>query len=639
MTKYDNLCGFKNIDAFVAHKLDTLESLPKTYDSLFSMMFAESDNVLWERTNGYKIEKRTYREAKDRILRRAATLSALLADVPAGSVVGLSMANGPDWIELFWSVLLCGFRPLLINLRLDDASVASVLSRADARAVITDQKHYAVRTIPAEEIVCAAEPLPARPCGETVLLMSSGTSLNVKICAYGAEQFYHQLRGSFGIIKECALMKKHYQGELKLLTFLPFYHIFGLAAVYVWFTFFSRTLVFLNDLNPQTITNTVKKHKVTHIFAVPLFWEKVYAQTLRGVKDRGEKTEKKLKKGLRLAQKPLIGPLVTRFAFRELRAQLFGDSICFMISGGSMIDPKILLFFNCVGYHLANGFGSTEIGITSVELDKNGKHLLNGSVGKPMCSIEYRLNEENELLVRGDATALSVTDEYGTLHPAGGWFNTHDLAEMRDGHYYLLGRKDDLVIGSSGENLNPNVLEQHFMMSGISGACLIADTRDAVPVPTLLLSVSRYCKAERLREISAEVKAVMDREQLNGQIGRIVYVTAPLMTETDFKLNRTRIRRDYLAGLFPVITPETAESTDGLNTELADKILSFFSAALGHECTSYYTDFFTDEGGTSLDYFAMISQLQQEFQVSFPSEQEKTLSTVADLCRHVEKQV
>ena len=93
----------------------------------------------------------------------------------------------------------------------------------------------------------------------------------------------------------------------------------------------------------------------------------------------------------------------------------------------------------------------------------------------------------------------------------------------------------------------------------------------------------------------------------------------------------------HAAGAFPTVTPETAESADGLNEELAQKILSFFSYALGRDCASYYADFFTDEGGTSLDYFAMLSQLQQEFDISFPSEQEKTLSTVADLCRYIEK--
>ena len=32
----------------------------------------------------------------------------------------------------------------------------------------------------------------------------------------------------------------------------------------------------LNDLSPSTIVNTIRRHKVTHVFAVPLFWEKVF---------------------------------------------------------------------------------------------------------------------------------------------------------------------------------------------------------------------------------------------------------------------------------------------------------------------------------------------------------------------------
>ena len=75
-----------------------------------------------------------------------------------------------------------------------------------------------------------------------------------------------------------------------------------------------------------------------------------------------------------------------------------------MISGGSTINLKTLEFFNAIGYHLANGYGMTEIGITSVELSDKKKLLNSGSVGLPFKGVEYRI-EDGRLLVRGDCLA------------------------------------------------------------------------------------------------------------------------------------------------------------------------------------------------------------------------------------------
>ena len=67
---------------------------------------------------GYRVSKTTYAQAKERTLRRAAVLKQHLPDEAENAVVGIYMDNSLDWIEIFWAVLCCGFRPLLMNLRL-----------------------------------------------------------------------------------------------------------------------------------------------------------------------------------------------------------------------------------------------------------------------------------------------------------------------------------------------------------------------------------------------------------------------------------------------------------------------------------------------------------------------------------------
>ena len=371
------LGNHKDIDSFVAEKLKRLDAAEADFSALFELMFSEKENLMYEKSEGYRIRQTTYGEAYRDIFRLASTLRRTLA-LPEGAVVGLSMDNSLLWLELFWAILLTGCRPLLLNLRLSDTALEQALADSGAQAVLSDKRRYSVRTVMAEELTPDEEAFVPKRFGAELLVMSSGTSDHVKICAYSAEEFRCQIHDSYQIIRECTQVKKHYEGYIKQLCFLPFYHVFGLIAMYIWFAFFSRAFVQLNDLAPQTILNTIKRHKVTHIFAVPLFWETVYDQAIKTIRNRGEKTFKKFQKGMAIARRlsgsPALSRAFSKKAFREVRDNLFGESIIFLITGGSAIRPEVIEFFNAIGYHLADGYGMTEIGITSVELsDRKGR--------------------------------------------------------------------------------------------------------------------------------------------------------------------------------------------------------------------------------------------------------------------------
>ncbi len=611
---------YGSINEFVEAKLKRLDASPEGFSSLFELMFSEKENLMYEKSEGYRIQKTTYGQAYDEILRLAAGLNELLA-LPKGAAVGLSMDNSLRWIELFWAILICGWRPLLMNLRLSEAALEQALGDCGAQAVISDRRRYSVNTVLADDIPVADAPFSPDAFGEEILVMSSGTSDHVKVCAYSAEELRFQIHDSYGIIRECALVKRHCEGYIKQLCFLPFYHVFGLIAMYIWFAFFSRAFVQLNDMQPQTIVNTIKRHKVTHIFAVPLFWETVYDQAVKTIKNRGEKTYKKFQKGLRISRRlsgmPKLADAFSKAAFREVRENLFGDSISFLITGGSAIRPEVIEFFNAVGYRLADGYGMTEIGITSVELSDDRRVLNACSVGRPMTYAEYRINDKGELLVRGKSIAkYIIEDGKKTVTDKNEWFNTHDLAECVNGKYRILGRSDDLIVASNGENLNPNLAEP-ALRGGSNGVCLVSDGK----TPVLLVSVNRYITAERLESLDREIKRLLGEQQLTGQVGRIVYISDPLMTGDEFKLNRKRLGEDYRSGRLHTVDPKKRE-TGGEEDELMRHLREVFAVALERrtEEVAPESDFFADLGGTSLDYFAMIAKLQEDFSLSFPQE-------------------
>lgn len=637
------------IDAVVNYKIGLFDNRDKNFENLFGIMFMQEECIMYEKTDGYKIIKTTYGQCKAEINRIAAVLNAKLSSYPKESMVGIYMQNSLEWIEIFWGLLMNGYKPLLMNTRLDNATLNKVLATHKVAAVISDGATFEVPTIDSNEVVNEMVTEAFNPSwANELIVMSSGTSENIKLCVYNGESFYYQLCNSVNIIKECKDIKKHYEGQLKLLTFLPFYHIFGLAAVYMWFGFFSRTFVQLNDLSADTLLNTVKKHKVTHIFAVPLFWNRVYEGAMKKIKARGDKTYNKAMKGLRLAEKldfcPALSKAFSKKAFKEVRENLFGESISFLIAGGSDISPEVLQFFNGIGYTMTDGFGMSEVGITSVETSNKAKIRNSCSVGKPFKYAEYKLSEEGELMVRGKCTAIRIVTADGEQElNSEDWFGTKDLAKELNGRYYILGRKDDMIPCKTGENLNPDRIEAQLNVPGAVKLALIARTNEGLaPVPVLLVQVSNYASADRINKVLEGVREQLKLNKLDGTINEIVITTTALMGENDFKLNRKKLIRTYMNNEFKVVnTEKNSEDINEFPQELVNRVKDYFSEALSIEANKVSEDshFFYDLEGSSLDYMAMLAELQKEFEISFSIEEEMSLVTVNEFCRYIQENI
>lgn len=623
-------CG--SVREYIAHKLHLLDESGRDMRALFGLMFSERGNVLAETTDGFRVRTITYGECADSIERRSARLAYLLSSVPHGSKVGLCMENSPDWIEIFWSILKAGYEPLLVNMRADDETINSVFAEYGVRAAVSDG-----RGLNAEILVSPAQidEAPAlhgaenAPFGNEVYFMSSGTSSQLKICGYTGEEFCHQIRCSADILRRNRSIKRHWRGRLKLLAFLPFYHIFGFAAVYVWFCFFSRTLVFLGDMAPDTITDTVRKHGVTHIFAVPLFWEKLYDAAVAKIKERGAKTYRRFLRGMKLAGVPVIGRLIKKFAFREVRDNIFGESVMFMISGGGNISERAMRFANRIGYRLVNGYGMTETGIASVELSERASVRERRSVGKPFGCVRFDIRD-GELFVRSDAMARDIFVGGERVAADARGYATGDLFECVRGEYYILGRKDDLLVGANGENLNPELIEPKLAADGVRGLCLVRSGGGIA----LVAEISPYCGGNRISSMRSEIASRIAALGLSGSVNEIVLTTRRLIGEKDFKISRSRVACRLAAGELCTVTADTAGG-DESDTLITGKLRGIFAEALNRDVAEIGFDdnFFFDLGGNSLDYFAMVSAVCSEFGIGFPSSDTASAATVRDVAK------
>lgn len=632
--------GFPDIDSYIKDKADRILADEKNIKTLFRYMFSEEQNIMAESPDGLLIKKITYGECKDKIRRIAPALKLELADLPQDSIVGLYMSNSIEWIQMLWALLMCGYRPLLMNSRLADATLEKIIKDHGVGAVVSDGKAFSVKTVDAFEVIKKigeAMSEEDESFANEIIFMSSGTTNNVKLCFYNGENLCYQVSDSRNIVEICPLMRDGYEGNLKLLTLLPFYHIFGFVAVYIWFGFFSRTFVFLKDMNPNTIQNTIKRHKVTHIFAVPLVWDKVYRAAMKKISSRGKVTLAKFNHALSLStHSGKLGEAVAAKAFKEVRDGLFGESVKFMISGGSSISREVLTFFNGIGYHLANGYGMTEIGISSVELSMSRAALNSGSIGAPFGMTEYKIDDKTgELLVKSKTMAYKIIQgDSETLTNFDEFFNTHDLATCKGGRYYLDGRRDDLIVCENGENLNPIIAEQNLKIPGCENLCVFQD-KDGQP--TLLLSVQNCYTPEQFDAVRRHAAKALSTARLDGEIKKIAITIDPLIAGSDFKLNRKKIARAFAAGEYSIYDAENKDIAKKAVSQIEIKMRDCFAEVLGKSPDEIgpNDDFFVDLGGTSLDYFMLMDAVKNEFDVDFPIKDDFSLSTLHDLCEYI----
>ena len=142
------------------------------------------------------------------------------------------------------------------------------------------------------------------------------------------------------------------------------------------------------------------------------------------------------------------------------------------------LDPKMLLELAQNGFVVNQCYGMTEtfgdgiLNFTQVE-----KHM--SAVGKPDDHVQYKLDETGEICIKGDCVMLGYyKDPEATAEviDADGWFHTGDLARMdEEGFYYITGRKKNLIILASGENVSPEELEKKLALCPAITECIVKE--------------------------------------------------------------------------------------------------------------------------------------------------------------------
>ena len=201
--------------------------------------------------------------------------------------------------------------------------------------------------------------------------------------------------------------------------------------------------------------------------------------------------------------------------------------------GAAMFDPAVLQDLMDRGFFIAQMYGLTETcGDGAWNSSQEEKYLT--SVGHVDDSCQYKL-EDGELCMRGDPVMLGYyKDPEATAEviDADGWFHTGDLARKdEDGYYFLTGRKKNLIILDSGENINPEELE------GIVGKCE-AVKECVVKEMGKKIGVVVYCDEDKQQQVRDFITEANRTLPLYKRMSAVEFSTEPLPRNGAGKLLR-----------------------------------------------------------------------------------------------------
>ena len=258
------------------------------------------------------------------------------------------------------------------------------------------------------------------------------------------------------------------------LSFLPFSHVFELGWTMVCLCTGIRVAI---NYDPREIQRAVKEVQPNYMCSVPRFWEKVYTaindnlqgakpvirmmvkQAIRVGKTRNLKYARVGKKAPALIEKQY--QYFEKKVFKKLRGAIGVTDGKMFPTAGAMLSDNITEFLHAVGINICIGYGLSETNASVSFFTEPGWTI--GTVGMPISSIQVKIGENNEILVKGPTVMKGYYNkpaETAEAIDADGWFHTGDCGEIAPtGELILTERLKDLFKTSNGKYIAPQVLE------------------------------------------------------------------------------------------------------------------------------------------------------------------------------------
>ncbi len=334
------------------------------------------------------------------------------------------------------------------------------------------------------------------------------------------------------------------QKNCNVLSILPMAHMYGLTCEFLLQFCCGNHLFFLTRVpSPTIIQEAFMQIKPNVIISVPLIIEKIIrTNILPLVNNYRIRTMMKI---------PGLSKLIKERLLQKVN-EIMGGNVYEVVVGGASLSKEVEDLFTNIHFPITVGYGTTETGPMISFSDHH--NFVPGSCGTPAMHMEVKIlskdpaNVAGELVTRG----LNVMKGYykntkatNDVIDKDGWFHTGDLAKMSDdGHIFILGRIKNMLLGSNGQNVYPEEIEDRLNSMTMVSESLIIQNGDKL----VGLVHPDFSQAETLGISGEELQGVMEqnRKELNAKLPSYCKISEIRLQDKEFEKTPKKSIKRYL---------------------------------------------------------------------------------------------
>lgn len=339
-------------------------------------------------------------------------------------------------------------------------------------------------------------------------------------------------------------LKPHIKPGSKVLCMLPMAHMYGMICEFICQFSFGSHLYFLTRLpSPSLIAQACTDIRPAIIIAVPMVVEKIIR---KNVFPKVQSTATRM-----LLKMPVVSKKVKE-RISAIVMEAFGGNAYELVTGGAALNKEIEDFLVSINFPVTSGYGATECGPMVTYSDY--KDFVPGSCGTPVLNMEVKIvspdpaNVPGEVITRGENVMLGYyKNEEATKEvlDKDGWYHTGDLGTMStDGHLFLRGRIKNMLLGSNGQNVYPEEIEDKLNSMSMVSECIIIQRGDKI----VGLVYPDFDEAKEMGFSQSDLQEIMEqnRLELNNMLPSFCHLSAIELRDEEFAKTPKKSIKRYL---------------------------------------------------------------------------------------------
>ena len=329
-----------------------------------------------------------------------------------------------------------------------------------------------------------------------------------------------------------------------IISILPMAHMYGMMFEFLFEFLIGCHIYFLTRIpSPAIIAQAFAEVKPAVIIAVPLVIEKIIRK----------KVFPKIQNNLMklLLNMPVVSKKVNQKICEEVK-HAFGGRFYEIIVGGAAFNQEIEHFLHKINFPYTVGYGTTECAPIIAYSDY--KTFVPGSCGKAVVHMQVEIessdpqNIPGEIIVKGLNVMLGYyKNEEATKQvlDSNGWYHTGDLGIMdKDGNIFIKGRSKNMLLGSNGQNIYPEEIEDKLNSLALVGESIVLQREEKL----VALVHPDMEEAESMGFSMDDIQKVMTQnlQTLNEMMPGYSKVSEIILHEEEFEKTPKKSIKRYL---------------------------------------------------------------------------------------------